>query len=146
MMVFIDDPPGTVFKSAVSIVEMALYETVILDHASIDKIDMELVKTFVWVNCWYVGRLTLTILTIKNLEKQLKQVLLKKSLPIDVLIIKNLIQIRNDEHLIDGNVVLPGQSSSLTFVAGFYGPSRWFEALEFFNNLNIIKLQMYECY
>ena len=64
----------------------------------------------------------------------------------DILIIKHLIQIRNDEHLIDGNVVLPQQSSSLTFVSFFEGPSRWLEAIEFFNNLNLIKTNLLECF
>ena len=51
MMVFIDDPPGTVFKSVVAIVEMAVYESVILEQVSIEKVNMELVKLFVWINC-----------------------------------------------------------------------------------------------
>ena len=61
MLEFIQNPPGTVFKSAVALLEMTVFEPIILKPASIDKLDMDLLKAFIWVNLFYTGRIALAI-------------------------------------------------------------------------------------
>ena len=61
MLEFVSNPPGTVFKSAVALLEMTVYEPIVLRPATIDKLDMDLFKAFIWVNLFYTGRIALAI-------------------------------------------------------------------------------------
>ena len=88
MLEFVSNPPGTVFKSAVGLLEMAVYEPIILQQTSIDKLDIDLLKAFVWVNLFYTGRIALTIVTTRAINRQYRDLQAKISKPLSMLIIE----------------------------------------------------------